>query len=768
MIALRASRIPSLAALALLGLWLAACATPAPAPSGSALQPLPHVGARVPDEADFLARDLAAAALVEPRASSQALLQQLEDLELARAEAGRLPTGLVPVAADLVNTTLDDPIAYRTATAALLERDDLSPSLEKRLQDEVHDDPLRLADARLRDALVKDTAEVFNAIVAPLSKAAYTPIAAGIGLARSLVNLALAERAEPELEFRERQALTHWKRFLDENPESPLAAGIAERAEHTQVRWNRTLRDERLRVARRAMRLKKWDVAYLLAERAERYWPEDGDALEIRERAAGELSAFHADRARTLEVSAEKAAAEDTPEARDLAVALLLPDSDLEAAAHSLLDSDPDGPLIDEARWALALAYHESGAGGHEVRSWKILGEVARASGNESNMSRHANALLSSSRQNPYAAFRSAQSGDIGSKLGWVFLGPYAKGPRARDLPRPVEWLIDLPAMLQAVTTFPNRLVQYPWMKKKPFGRGSAVHARNYLALHPNGAHADEVAEWLGQWEGGQGNWLAAWDVAKGTAPDEGRGGLLGLRMRASSQALAGAQRQTRGDVRLSMLRHVAREFHGTDAGREAADMAREELRKATSQRIRISRGFLTENPEVAGPDGLALRPELLDGKTQNGELHTEGVVLAGGRILEFNYVGESGSMRKPPVVRRQRVSEERLGRLVALLHETAVTNFAEDSGDVLGPDAGRDLFFERARLGVADKPDRRAGARSTYTFLGLRERYGLVRGRDPILPFDIVLQGSLPDLSVAVFPRMRAPRATPDAILYK
>jgi hypothetical protein len=143
-------------------------------------------------------------------------------------------------------------------------------------------------------------------------------------------------------------------------------------------------------------------------------------------------------------------------------------------------------------------------------------------------------------------------------------------------------------------------------------------------------------------------------------------------------------------------------------------------------------------------------------------------VVLAGGRILEFNYVGESGSMRKPPVVRRQRVSEERLGRLVALLHETATTNFAEDSGDVLGPDAGRDLFFERARLGVADHPDRRAGARSTYTFLGLRERYGVVRGREPILPFDIVLQGSLPDLSVAVFPRMRAPRPTPDAMLYK
>ena len=41
--------------------------------------------------------------------------------------------------------------------------------------------------------------------------------------------------------------------------------------------------------------------------------------------------------------------------------------------------------------------------------------------------------------------------------------------------------------------------------------------------------------------------------------------------------------------------------------------LLRSELEHGTTQQIRISRGFLLENPDVAGPEGLGLRPELLD-----------------------------------------------------------------------------------------------------------------------------------------------------------
>jgi hypothetical protein len=49
-----------------------------------------------------------------------------------------------------------------------------------------------------------------------------------------------------------------------------------------------------------------------------------------------------------------------------------------------------------------------------------------------------------------------------------------------------------------------------------------------------------------------------------------------------------------------------------------------------------------------------------------------------------------------------------------------------------------------------------------------MRERYGMVRSRDSILPFDLVIKGSLTDLSFGAFPRIRKPRETPDSFLYR
>ena len=49
-----------------------------------------------------------------------------------------------------------------------------------------------------------------------------------------------------------------------------------------------------------------------------------------------------------------------------------------------------------------------------------------------------------------------------------------------------------------------------------------------------------------------------------------------------------------------------------------------------------------------------------------------------------------------------------------------------------------------------------------------MRERYGLVRKRESILPVELVVQGSLQDMSLGAFPRIRLPRPTPDAFLYQ
>ena len=75
------------------------------------------------------------------------------------------------------------------------------------------------------------------------------------------------------------------------------------------------------------------------------------------------------------------------------------------------------------------------------------------------------------------------------------------------------------------------------------------------------------------------------------------------------------ARKQPDLPTRVALLRRVGREYEGTPAAREAVGELRTTVREATPQHIRISRGFITENPDVVGPNGLALRPELVDGK---------------------------------------------------------------------------------------------------------------------------------------------------------
>ena len=72
---------------------------------------------------------------------------------------------------------------------------------------------------------------------------------------------------------------------LGDDPDAPEAPEIARRVEEKQARWNETRRDQLMRSARSAMRRGSWDAALVLATRAERFWPEDAEALSISRRA---------------------------------------------------------------------------------------------------------------------------------------------------------------------------------------------------------------------------------------------------------------------------------------------------------------------------------------------------------------------------------------------------------------------------------------------------------------------------------------------------
>jgi hypothetical protein len=751
--------------VALLVTGVAGCATaPAGAPAGTAFLGDVRFAPVVPDAADRTAVDVAHAALLSRPDQAERAVRRLEAIDTVLEASDEPPTGLVPAAVDLANATLDDPRAYRSATRELLDRNDLDPAMRARLEISEKDDPLQLATTRLREAWLLEFGRAFNAVAEPLGTSITTFTLAPYRMAQSAVNYALALHARDPLPLRQRQALVHWKTFVAMHPDAPEAEALAAPVAAAEWRRQQTQRDHDLRVAERALDEDRYPLAVVHADRALRRMPEDPQAAELRDAAGARLLETREEKRRSLDSSADRDPASDATAQRALAVALLRPRGDVVSAASTVLAETPRGEIADEARFARAIALGELG---QEDAMWRELEELADDDPERSNMARHAAALVYSPSSNPYRAYRRARVSNAVAHVKWVLVGPFAGGPRERNLPRPIEWLVELPAMAQSLLSMPVRLIQVPWAPSLGTDRAVARNARGYLARRPDGLHAAEVADWLEGYEEGRGNYLAALRVAE-QRPDADPEDLQELREEAAQQWLDGAARERDRALRNGMYRQIARDMPESSAGREAGRRARVETLEATPQRVRISRGYLVENPKVAGVQGLALRPELLDENPANGELHPEGVALLGGSIVEVNSLAADGDPASAPRAEREQLGPEAMARVVSVLEETSFRNSLLDADDAIVADADRDAFFERLRLGLADQIDARPEAGSSYAYRGMRERYGMVRSRDSILPFDLVLRGSLSDLSLGAFPRFREPRETPDSFLYR
>ena len=743
---------------------LAGCSTSAP-PSYAPIQPLAVRGAIMPTDGDLAAADVAIAVMANDSLAGLHALGRIHAYEKAVAETEEedaLRIGLPGYAQYALASTLDDPERFREAMEHLLDSDDLDPGLEQ-IVEQYHDDhPLKLARARVRDAWVRHLGTVFNQFAAPIGKSAASGAFAVAGFVRSVFKVMLYELQREEMGLAERQALGHWKRFVETNPDSEDAEDVVERIERDQERWNRLQRDRAVQAGEKALERGQPRVALVMAERALMYENEDSGATQLRDEARDKVKRWQEAR----ESSEQAIGWGDVapPEARALALALLGGGGDPAAEAEALFFQDPQGPLADEARFVMATMRGENG---NADAMWEYMTAISMVDPYESNMSRHAQAAVRSPSQHPYRAYRLTRNNDRVDQVKWIFFGPLGGGPQDRNLPRPLEWLVDMPTLVELFMSMPNRLVFFPWMQPWPFGKAPAAYARRYLERYPDGSRFNDVAAWLQDWEQRRGNHVGAFDVAL-VRTDLDDGDLTDLEEAAAEQKFEASEREPRTDARLVLLKGIAREHPQTEWGQKAGHEARKLALHFTSQRIRLSRGFLEEHRFVAGPDGIGLEPIYLDGNERNGELHPDGISLVGGRTLEFSFLAESGKEKDEPERRYRTISKERMSRLVSLLDETSLRLAQLESDYEYVSDADRDTFFEAARLGVADETAVRSSARSEYAFEGMREQYGLVRSRDSILPFELVVQGSLYDFGFGVFPLIRMPKPTPDAFLYR
>ena len=614
-------------------------------PAGSALEPLATLPPQAPDDFDRSTRTLAAAVLLGDRERAAVAAERIDALDAERRTAKRAALGPRAVRAGRRNATLSDSLTFRAAQRELLDRSDLEPALERRVQIEVDDDPLALADQRLFEARQSRVTRAVNAVTSSVGTSFANPVLLIYRFTMSMLGLGLAEHREDELTPPERQALGHWKTYVERHPDSREAAALLDEIEEAQLRWLETQRHRNVRRARRAL-----DADQPAAARALR-----GARAPLRARGSGRRPAAErggaAARPRLGEPAAQRRGARRRARSRagsgrsrsrcsGRAATSRAPRARSPRPSRSADPGGEPGPMPRSPTKPRSRARWRRRSAGANARAGIELEEIADADVARSNMARHAIALVYSPDQNPYRAFHVANRQITGHDWEELALGSLADGVPDHDLPWTLSWLGLVPALPGVVIGLPARLIQFPF--QHPDRRVPAVLARRYLERFPEGEEAGDLRGWLLGFEQGRGNHVGALRVAEsGPAPDPKR--IAKLREEAAAQALASAEKERRLEVRVPLLQEVASQFPGTTGAHEAGVAVREEIDRASAQRIRISKGYLLENPSVAGRSGLALRPDLLDGELENGELHSQGVTLIGGGMIELAFVGAKG-----------------------------------------------------------------------------------------------------------------------------
>jgi hypothetical protein len=747
------------------------------------LDPLTLPQAWLPSRTDLAAADLAQAALISdaPRfdggadASSPAASQNVE-FALERLRALHRPKNqkdLLPLAIDLRNATLDDPTAYRAASRALLKKRGLDPRLRARLDRTVRDDPLRLAGRRQFDGWHRLWARTFNAVAEPLGSSAITGfVLAPYQLGNSLLHyFAEFSNSEP-LSVTGRQALALREEFAARQPHAEVTAKLETIIDRDRIKLEKTLARRRVRAAKNALEANSPELALYQATAALQTLANHPNSNGRLRRRANRL-AEKANRGREEQGRLDAGSLEALPTPPDrfeaelrLATLLLADRIDPREIATPLSNYRSIGGQAVATRvdFVEAIALHEAA---FEAGARRQLGRVAAKSLLTDSMSRHARAILEDDWQNPYGAFERLRRKAARDKLAWRLAGEWVNRPRYPNLPAPIAYLVDAPTIAITIVLAPIRALASPWTGTPDFDRTAAQAGYRYLLRFPQGEEMRPVVDWLYEYESGRERWGRALRMAD-WIPEFDEEKRLELVEKTAAERLARIDQVDRRDTRASTLRGIAQEFPDSDGGQLAGLQARSDREEASPQHIRITRDFLFENPSVAGPEGIGLNAKLLNKKLSDGELHPDGVILRGGLVLEILLVAEGADDDARATSRIRKVSKERLMRIAVSLDEAVRRNSMIDVDARQRADASRDLYLERAGLGLTEEVDARPAAESTFVYQSLRERYGMVRGRESVLPFDLVFRGNMGDFSLGAFPRWRTPKETPDSFLYR
>lgn len=180
-------------------------------------------------------------------------------------------------------------------------------------------------------------------------------------------------------------------------------------------------------------------------------------------------------------------------------------------------------------------------------------------------------------------------------------------------------------ATFGALTILQTTAKLFHLLTGNPISRQPVIaEAEKYLHDTPPDQRSSEVYEVLAKAYEKEGQFDKAITYYK-QAGQEAR--VPALQERAGEALLELTKQSEHQEQKESYLRTLLQQYPTTKAARKAASQLRD-LNLPENRGLRLSKAFLKENADLAGPQGLGLKQELLDGDIDNVELADEGVTL--------------------------------------------------------------------------------------------------------------------------------------------
>lgn len=673
-----------------------------------------------PDEVDKRARQL----LVDALTGNDEALQdhgqffRHQDARLRRHEGSS--TGLADHAQDLANNTIREREGYLAAQRRALANG-ASPERKKYLQSLIDNDDLSQADQLLHRSSVNRWAGVFNRMLGSVDLAG---VASGnyIGAAAETAIGQIYALLSSEMPIEQRRALARQLEHLKRYPDDARNPAVLKEIEDLERKKNDALAQKQLDHARQAANKGDWDRAVFHAEIAGYFAPDSKAAQDELQRVSRLYLETVEHQRLGLGALPEQPAPAQQGDTRALLEALSLRDAEEVMRQAAAMETKYRGDrLADAARDAASVALEMQGR--HDEAK-KIIEQLARSAAPEGRQ--RAAALLASKDYNLLANFNQARSERRLESIKYVLLGEdllkknllYAAGALAAAGPAGAVTLGAANALMLG-NNLVNVLTNNPVSVQPIIDAGVA-----YVRSHPESGDAAEVYRVVAEAyeERGMIDKAISYHQLAGSSGEK----ISSLKEKAANVLLgAAAKGQVRG-TREHYLTAIIDHYPESTAAAEATKKLAE-LAKSENQGLRMSKRFLMDNPEVAGPGGLGLKASLFDGNVRNMELADRGIALGEDNELLIHY-------QTPAGVRSQSygLSSQATDRFFAALrqknHQVAL---ADADRRVKGSVGGiRNLplpVVQGARTGIRDAGE----DRDETTFSFVRE----AGGRGPAYP---------------------------------